>query len=61
MPILSKAEKKLILEKWENDIELTQEEISDLQETFDWEQGIDQPRRREVIDENGNWDWEYID
>ena len=43
------------------DEDLTLEEISDLQETLDKEEGIDQPRRREVIDENGNWDWEYID
>jgi len=61
MPILNKKEKKLIEEKWENDVELSLEEISDLQETLDKEEGFDQPRRREIIDDNGNWDWEYID
>ena len=61
MPILNKKEKKLIEEKWENDIELSLEEISDLQETLDKEQGFDQPIKREIIDDDGNWDWEYID
>jgi hypothetical protein len=61
MPILSKAEKKLIEEKWENDIELTHEEISDLQETLDWEEGFGKPRYREVIDEDGYITHEYID
>ena len=57
MPILNKKEKKLIEEKWENDVELSLEEISDLQETLDKEQGFDQPIKREIIDDNGNWDW----
>ena len=61
MPILNKKEKKLIEEKWENDIELSLEEIRDLQETLDKEQGFDQPIKREIIDDDGNWDWEYID
>ena len=61
MPILNKKEKKLIEEKWENDMELSLEEISDLQETLDKEQGFGQPRYQEVVDENGNVDWEYID
>ena len=59
MPILNKKEKELIYAKKDED--LTLEEISDLQETLDKEEGFDQPRRKEVIDENGNWDWEYID
>ena len=41
--------------------ELTSEEVQDLQETFDKEQGFGQPKYQEVIDEYGNIDWEYID
>ena len=61
MPILNKKEKKLIEEKWENDVKLSLDEISDLQETLDKEQGFGPPRYQEVVDENGNVDWEYID
>ena len=46
MPILNKKEKKLIEEKWENDVELSLEEISDLQETLDKEKGFGQPIKR---------------
>jgi hypothetical protein len=61
MPLLNKKEKKLIEEKWENDIELTPEETSDLQETLDWEEGFGRPRYQEVIDEDGYITYEYID
>ena len=61
MPILNKKEKNLIEEKWENDVELSLEEISDLQETLDKEEGFHQPRRIEIIDDDNNITWEYID
>ena len=61
MPILNKKEKKLIEKKWENEVELSLEEISDLQETLDKEQGFGQPRYQEVIEEDNSITWEYID
>ena len=61
MPILNKKEKKLIEEKRERNEELTEEEISDLVETLDWEEGFGRPRYQEVIDENGYVSWECID
>ncbi len=61
MPVLNKKEKKLIEKKWENEVELSLEEISDLQETLDKEQGFGQPRYQEVIDDDNNITWEYID
>ena len=61
MPLLNKKEKKLIEKKWENEVELSLEEISDLQETLDKEQGFGQPRYQEVIDDDNNITWEYID
>ena len=61
MPILNKKEKKLIEKKWENEVELSLEEISYLQETLDKEQGFGQPRYQEVIDDDNNVTWEYID
>jgi len=59
MPILNKKEKELIYAKKDED--LTLEEISDLQETLDKEEGFHQPRRIEIIDDDNNITWEYID
>jgi len=59
MPILNKKEKQLIYAKKDED--LTLEEISDLQETLDKEEGFHQPRRIEIIDDDNNITWEYID
>lgn len=61
MPILNKKEKELIEEKRERDEKLTEEEISDLVETLDFEEGFGRPRYREVIDDDGYVTWEYID
>jgi len=41
--------------------EMTFEEIHDLQERLEIEDGHGRPRYIEVIDEYGNIDWEYID
>ena len=60
MPILNKAEKKLIEEKRDRGEELTSEEISDYGETLDWEEDFGIPKYREVIDENGYIVREYI-
>ena len=61
MPILKKKEKERIEEKWARGEELTQEEASDINETYDFENGFDQPRWREVVDEDGYVTWETID
>jgi hypothetical protein len=59
MPLLNKKEKDLIYAKKDED--LTLEEISDLQETLEFEEGSRQPRYQEVIDEDGYITYEYID
>ena len=61
MTILNKKEQDILHDKMERGQELTSEEVQDLQETFDKEQGFGQPKYQEVIDEYGNIDWEYID
>jgi len=59
MPILNKKEKELIYAKKDED--LTLEEISDLQETLEFEEGSRQPRYQEIIDDDNNITWGYID
>ena len=61
MPILNKKEQDIIYNKIERKQELTSEEVQDLQETLDKEQGFGQPRYQEVIDDDNNITWEYID
>ena len=61
MPILNKKEQDIIHNKIERKQELTSEEVQDLQETLDKEQGFGQPRYQEVIDDDNNITWEYID
>lgn len=61
MPILNIKEQNILHNKIERGQELTSEEVQDLQETFDKEQGFGQTKYQEVIDEDGNIDWEYID
>ena len=61
MPILNKKEQDIIYNKIERKQELTSEEVQDLQETLDKEQGFGQPRYQEVIDDDNNVTWEYID
>jgi len=41
--------------------ETTLEEIHDLQEKLENKDGYGLPKYIEVIDENGNIDWEYIE
>jgi len=61
MPILNKKEQNIIHNKIERKKELTSEEVQDLQETLDKEQGFGQPRYQEVINDDNNITWEYID
>ena len=61
MPILNKKEQNIIHNKIERKKELTSEEVQDLQETLDKEQGFGQPRYQEVIEEDNSITWEYID
>jgi len=61
MPILNKKEQNIIHNKIERKKELTLEEISDLQETLNKEQGFGQSRYQEVIEEDNSITWEYID
>jgi hypothetical protein len=61
MPILNKKERQLIEEKKERGEELTSEEICDLGETLDFEEGYGRPRIMEVVDEEGTVTWEPID
>ena len=61
MPLLNKKEKNIVHEKIERKEELTLEEISDWQETNDFEEGFGRPRYKEVIDEDGYITHEYID
>ena len=50
MPLLNKK-----------DEDLTLEEISDLQETLEFEEGFGRPKYQEVVDEDGYITYEYID
>ena len=59
MTLLNKKEKNIIYAK--KDENLTLEEISDLQETNDFEEGFGRPRYKEIIDEDGYISHEYID
>ena len=61
MPILNKKERQLIEEKKERGEELTSEEICDLGETLDFEEGYGRPRIMEFVDEEGTVTWEPID
>ena len=61
MPILNKKERQLIEEKKERGEELTSEEICDLGETLDFEEGYGRPHIMEVVDEEGTVTWEPID
>ena len=61
MPLLNKKEKDLLHDKIEIKQELTSEEVQDLQETLDFEEGFGRPKYQEVVDEDGYITYEYID
>ena len=61
MQLLNKKEISILHEKIDRKEELTLEEISDWQETNDFEEGFGRPRYEEIIDEDGYITHEYID